>query len=659
MKRLFILVLAFVMIAASVVVPMNVKADKAKAAGSYSPSEPYESSIYCALIAALPLTGDQRLDILNAALTQVGYHEGDCFEDLNGCNIYGTHDHTEYGYQFGVYFMGTVPYFTPWCAFFVSWCARRALISEAVLNTAAYANPEPGPYNFHVQFRPAGSYFPVSGDLIFYDFTGSGTKWNHTGLVLFVEGGFVYTVEGNMGHCVSIRRHRVEDITIRGYGVPEYENSDLYSFELSSYPEPEHTLRPGAEGDEVRWLQCALNHLRIATPITGVFDANTKKSVRRFQELHGIDTTGNYGPLTRAAMSTALEENGSVPADPGIYPIPERTLSEGMTGDDVRWLQAALSRVGMEITVTGVFNHSTSRQLAYIQRCYGLNGSGVCDEVTRDLLIGLVEPLMPHEPEPAPTAAPTAEPTTAPSETPEPELPEPSSAPTAASTAAPSAAPTTAPTPAVTAAATAAPTAAPTTAPAPSPTAAPTPAPGTDPDEDYPFEGFPFPQRILKFGDYGEDVKWVAAVLRRIGFDLVGTGYFGVKTEAAVKVFQYEFGLPVDGIVDFRTRNYMRNYMKYLDAVENGATPADPTDPVNFPYPTTDLYVGCTGDSVKWVQACLRKMGMDVPLDGYYSELIAYKISWFQSEMGLEPTGVTDRWTATYLRNVIAWYYSD
>ena len=145
---------------------------------------------------------------------------------------------------------------------------------------------------------------------------------------------------------------------------------------------------------------------------------------------------------------------------------------------------------------------------------------------------------------------------------------------------------------------------------------------------------------------------------RRIGFNLTGTGCFGTKTEAAVKVFQTEFGLPSDGIVDFRTRNYMRNYMKYLDALENGAPPADPEDPVNYPYPETDIYVGCTGEQVKWVQAYLRKMGMNVPLDGVYSELIAYKISWFQGEMGLEQTGIVDKRTAAYLKIIVDKYYT-
>ena len=43
---------------------------------SYTVSGPYGESSYCENLKNLTLTGDYRTDLVNVALTQVGYHEG-------------------------------------------------------------------------------------------------------------------------------------------------------------------------------------------------------------------------------------------------------------------------------------------------------------------------------------------------------------------------------------------------------------------------------------------------------------------------------------------------------------------------------------------------------------------------------------------------------
>ena len=59
--------------------------------------------------------------------------------------------------------------------------------------------------------------------------------------------------------------------------------------------------------------------------------------------------------------------------------------------------------------------------------------------------------------------------------------------------------------------------------------------------------------RVLKYGDEGEDVKELQKDLMRLGYDLPkygADGDFGSETERAVKHFQQEHGLPEDGVMD-------------------------------------------------------------------------------------------------------------
>ena len=62
---------------------------------------------------------------------------------------------------------------------------------------------------------------PSPGMIIFFDWEGDG-ETDHTGIVQKVEGGLVYTVEGNSGDSVRINSYSVGASVIYGYGVPQY-----------------------------------------------------------------------------------------------------------------------------------------------------------------------------------------------------------------------------------------------------------------------------------------------------------------------------------------------------------------------------------------------------------------------------------------------------
>ena len=143
-------------------------------------------------------TGDQRVDIVSIAKTQIGYREGD-------------NNDTKYGTWYGLPNQ-------PWCAMFVSWCARQAKVPLDILRNCAIAAPYYG--YFDIPYYDGEEYTPKQGDLFF-------TKtFSHVGLVDYVDGEYFYTVEGNTNDTGSSTGIGVFSLrrTLKDYyfGVPDY-----------------------------------------------------------------------------------------------------------------------------------------------------------------------------------------------------------------------------------------------------------------------------------------------------------------------------------------------------------------------------------------------------------------------------------------------------
>lgn len=73
----------------------------------------------------------------------------------------------------------------------------------------------------------------------------------------------------------------------------------------------------------------------------------------------------------------------------------------------------------------------------------------------------------------------------------------------------------------------------------------------------------------LRQGNSGPDVRYYQMALKRLGYPLTGTGYFGNQTDSAVEDFQRRKGLPVTGAIDDQTA-------KLLSAPILGAQPPSP-----------------------------------------------------------------------------------
>lgn len=100
-----------------------------------------------------------------------------------------------------------------------------------------------------------------------------------------------------------------------------------------AYAEPGQNIRKGAKGDGVRWVQWMLEACGFSVGsygIDGDFGSATQAAVLEAQRKYGLTADGIVGPLTRAALKSALAANVE-DSDVSVSPTP---TSPEMTEDD-------------------------------------------------------------------------------------------------------------------------------------------------------------------------------------------------------------------------------------------------------------------------------------------------------------------------------------
>ena len=105
-----------------------------------------------------------------------------------------------------------------WCAMFVSWCWYHSGLSQNLL--LKYCSVSAGCEWCKEKgiFKYKEEYHPKSGDIIFFLSAGS----SHTGMVVYADDDYVYTIEGNASNRVDVWRWSLKDARITGYGTPAY-----------------------------------------------------------------------------------------------------------------------------------------------------------------------------------------------------------------------------------------------------------------------------------------------------------------------------------------------------------------------------------------------------------------------------------------------------
>lgn len=111
-----------------------------------------------------------------------------------------------------------------WCAVFVGWCFLKAYGKDRALQLQC--QPKSG--NAGAGCGAASNYYkqknrwrsdPEKGDQIFFT---DGKQMTHTGLVEYVEGNKVHTIEGNCDGGVRRRSYDLNAVRIAGYGHPDW-----------------------------------------------------------------------------------------------------------------------------------------------------------------------------------------------------------------------------------------------------------------------------------------------------------------------------------------------------------------------------------------------------------------------------------------------------
>ena len=111
-----------------------------------------------------------------------------------------------------------------WCDCFVDWLFLQLCNGDAT--KAEWIICQTGDYGAGCgysmrYYKNQGRFYtsPKPGDQIFF---GTASNVEHTGIVYKVDISKVYTIEGNTADMVAVRKYRIDDPRIMGYGVLDW-----------------------------------------------------------------------------------------------------------------------------------------------------------------------------------------------------------------------------------------------------------------------------------------------------------------------------------------------------------------------------------------------------------------------------------------------------
>ena len=184
------------------------------------------------------------------------------------------------------------------------------------------------------------------------------------------------------------------------YGNVEIVNNTPIRGISSSYPGT--PLRRGSSGPNVVVIQVELNRISQnypaipkLNPVDGIFGSRTEASVRKFQEIFGLEVDGVVGKATWYALVrlyTAVTQLSELRSQgQRFYSISweyPNSPQLGSTGEKVRHLQYMLAVLAAYIpqiptvTVDGIFGQQTLEAVLAAQRYFGLPETGIVNAAT-------------------------------------------------------------------------------------------------------------------------------------------------------------------------------------------------------------------------------------------------------------------------------------
>lgn len=177
-------------------------------------------------------------------------------------------------------------------------------------------------------------------------------------------------------------------------------------------------------------------------------------------------------------------------------------------------------------------------------------------------------------------------------------------------------------------------------------------------DKIVPDESIPeYPGMTLQQGSSGENVRRIQTALNNISTQypsiplLVEDGIFGTATTTAVRAFQRQFGLTVDGIVGVLTWNKLFKVSALIDTGEEAGEEMPP-------YPGTLLRNGSRGNAVRLMQERLKSISIyypvipDITADGIFGPATQAAVIAFQQMMGITADGIIGQQTWELINTV-------
>lgn len=141
-------------------------------------------------------------------------------------------------------------------------------------------------------------------------------------------------------------------------------------------------LRNGDRGAAVKQLQQMLNQLGYAVSADGVFGSGTEAAVRKFQADRGLKVDGVAGSAT-LSMLRSLTSGGSTTTQTGLFGGNYYKMVRGESSNRVRILQKALNDLGYNAgTVDGTYGAGTEAAVRWFQQVQLLTVDGKAGENT-------------------------------------------------------------------------------------------------------------------------------------------------------------------------------------------------------------------------------------------------------------------------------------
>ena len=157
-----------------------------------------------------------RMQVVQTAEKWLGCNEADeSFKPI--IDLYNSHKPLAVGY--------VMQYSDQWCAAFESAVAIECELT-GIIPTECGCQRQIALFEALGRWEEDDAYVPLPGDLIFYatkNTAENNTAWaNHVGIVVGTYGNKIKVIEGNYNESVAYHVVSVDDVTIRGYGLPDY-----------------------------------------------------------------------------------------------------------------------------------------------------------------------------------------------------------------------------------------------------------------------------------------------------------------------------------------------------------------------------------------------------------------------------------------------------